>query len=80
LLFREDTSIVSPVAVLNFEYYNEESVLEQNIKEQSDKIQCIVSSKWTFTGCIKPGQSQFPELNDWADGVNVLDFLMSLNH
>ncbi len=80
LLMKEDISLVSPVAVLNYEYYDGESELEQVLKSESNKIQCILSSKWNFSGCVKPGMSQFPDLNDWADGVNVLDFLIGLKN
>jgi len=41
------------------------------------QLQCIVSRELLplTTPVVAPGQSQEPALDDYADGVNTLDFL-----
>jgi hypothetical protein len=78
LIFKQDQSLQSPVSVVHFEYYDDEENLKKNLNLISDQIQCIVSSKWEGNKIVKPGQTQFPRLNDWADDINVLEFLLKL--
>lgn len=77
LLLKEDTQIATPVAVLNFEYYfNTEKLLHQ-LESQNDEIQCVVSHLNNSTH-IKFGCSQSPELWDYADNRDTLQFLLEL--
>jgi hypothetical protein len=74
LLAREDTSLSSPVSVLNFEYYRSEEKLKEETSLLSDRIQCVVGRE-----NIPFGQAQLPHLWDYADGVDTLDFLLKNN-
>lgn len=77
-LLKEDASIPSPIAVLHYEFYkNIDSVIKQ-IAENSDKIQCVVSSEKIIKESIPFGKTQSPELWDYADGVDTLEFLSHL--
>jgi hypothetical protein len=78
LLVIENEDLVSPISVLYFEYYLDQEDLSGKIYKQEDKIQCIVSAKGWFKGSIPFGQSQFPDIDDFADGVDTLAFLTSL--
>jgi hypothetical protein len=80
LLLKEDKNMVSPLAVLFFEYYNTIGSLEEKLKEESENIQCIVSSAppLEVCGAVPFGQSQQPALWDYADGVDTMDFLTKL--
>lgn len=73
VLLKEDTSTVSPIAVLYFAYYDDASDLQEQIARDQDKIQCIVSHT-----AIPFGQAQFPGLSDYADNVDTLSFLSGL--
>ncbi len=75
LLVTENENLVSPISVLYFEYYSNQAELKGKIKKQQEKIQCIVSAKGWFKGSVPFGQAQFPEADDFADGVNTLAFL-----
>jgi hypothetical protein len=43
-----------------------------------DQIQCIVSHAKEIAGAIPCGEAQKPELWDYADGVDTMDFLLKL--
>ncbi|MEH6306528.1 acyl-CoA reductase [Olivibacter sp. CPCC 100613] len=78
LLLKEDERLASPLAVLYYEYYDNIEGLTAQLDKRNEEIQCIVSNRKLFT--IAPsfplGHSQQPALNDYADGVNTLDFLI----
>ena len=77
LMIKEDESYSSPIATVFYEYYENETVLRNKLKEDSDKIQCIVS-KGFIENEIAFGETQHPQLWDYADGINTLDFLAGI--
>ncbi|UTA70309.1 acyl-CoA reductase [Emticicia sp. 21SJ11W-3] len=78
LLLREEPSLVSPISVCYFEYYENDAHLKQLLAEQQDKIQCIVSGQRRIENSFDFGEAQCPKLNDFADGVNTLSFLKGI--
>lgn len=78
LILKESNLLVSPIAVLFYEYYRDEAHLTGLIQESSSKIQCIVSKNGAFQGSIPFGNAQQPELADYADGVDTMSFLAAL--
>lgn len=79
LLLKEDTRIASPLAVVYYEEYINSEKLGSALLEIKDQIQCVISSLNLPIIRVELGQSQVPELWDYADGVDTLDFLKSLN-
>jgi len=73
LLLKEETAISSPVSVLYYEYYNSKSELETNIETYKDNIQCVVSKT-----DVPFGKSQNPNLWDYSDGIDTIDFLLKI--
>ena len=73
LLMKEDKSLLSPVAMLYYEYYDNIHVVEQFIETNTDKLQCVVSKK-----DIPFGNAQKPNLWDYADGIDTIEFLREL--
>jgi hypothetical protein len=73
LILKEDKSLHSPVAVLNYEYYDEKDSLMLQLEELKDDIQCVVGK-----GFIPFGKAQHPQLEDYADGVDTLGFLENI--
>ncbi len=70
-LLKEDTGIMSPVAVVYYEFYQKTDNFDIKLLPLKDKIQIV----------IKPdnfGKAQFPELTDYADGIDVMEFLINL--
>jgi hypothetical protein len=70
--------LVSAVGVLYYQYYSNPAQLEQVLNNQVDKIQCIVSARGWLRKSIPFGKAQQPTLNDYADNVDTLKFLLSL--
>lgn len=73
LLLRKSDSIPSPVGTLHYERYKEDDSLVNTLSERRAEIQCIVSKN-----DVPFGKSQKPELWDYADGVDTLEFLASI--
>ncbi len=70
-LMKEDEGVSSPVSVIYYEYYNKNTNLDLKLLSLKDKIQ-IVQTKDKF------GLAQFPELTDYPDGVDILEFLQNI--
>lgn len=78
LLVKESKDLVSPISVLFYEIYSDLEELTNKINGDSAKIQCIVSKNGWFPNSVPFGQSQKPNLGDYADNVDTLEFLLSL--
>lgn len=78
LLLKEDERIASPLAVAYYQTYDTLDALINQLNEQEDHIQCIVSNKAIKTKIplFPLGHSQRPALNDYADGINTIAFLV----
>ncbi len=71
-LLIENTSFFTPVSVVNYEFYSDKNKLIALI-DKNDSIQCI-----TGGGFIPFGNTQQPQLFAYADGVDVMQFLLAL--
>jgi len=77
LLLTPGASLASPVAVVNFEIYSQISEIYLAIKNVMESIQCIVCNFPFSMPTIVPGKTQSPELWDFSDGIDTMDFLLS---
>jgi hypothetical protein len=71
LLMKESTALSSPVAVLFYEYYKSFELLLNHLDSLSDMIQCIAGKNG-----IPFGTANKPELWDYADNIDTIDFLI----
>lgn len=76
IILKEEKLISSPVSVVYFEYYSDINSVNNFIKENEDQIQCVVSSSKAVHNAIDFGKAQQPTLMDYADGVDVMEFLL----
>ena len=76
VIIKEDETLVSPISVLNVGYYKKTEEVSDFIDTYKDKIQCVVTNSPDFKNTIPIGKSQFPELWDYADGIDTMDFLL----
>jgi hypothetical protein len=67
----------SPISCLHYKFYNSVGDAEKFIAENSEQIQCVVSSD-AIAHAIPFGSSQQPRLTDYADGADTLKFLTAL--
>lgn len=77
LLLKEDVNMVSPLAVLYYERYQNIEEVQERLNQEAENIQCVVSNAdlKVNTTVLAPGQSQHPRLWDYADNVNTIEFL-----
>lgn len=75
LMIKEDGSYGSPIATVFYEHYASIAELKRKLKEDSDKIQCVVANG-VFDGEVSFGKTQFPGLRDYADGIDTITFLL----
>ena len=79
LLFKEDTNLSSPVSVVFYEFYNDIEVLKKTLEQHCNLLQCIVSETNNITNAVNFGKTQKPQLSDYADMIDTMDFLLKLN-
>ncbi|QNK63049.1 acyl-CoA reductase [Pedobacter sp. PAMC26386] len=80
LLLKEDEGLSSPLAVLYFEKYKTLDQLTEKLITMQDNIQCVVTNTTVKldVDTVTFGQSQHPQLWDYADNVNTIEFLNKL--
>ena len=72
-------SIASPIGILNFEYYTDLNDLCEKLAKNEIRIQCISAKKnLPNLNTVNFGNCQNPSLEDYADGINTMDFLLNL--
>jgi len=77
LMIKEDISYASPIATLFYEYYDSKELLNEKLKIDKDKIQCIVASGFVDSE-ITFGETQRPELWNYADDIDTIEFLLKI--
>ncbi|WP_445733736.1 acyl-CoA reductase [Mariniflexile sp.] len=77
LMIKEDASYASPIATVFYEYYDDANQLKQKLKADTNNIQCIVS-KGFMENEIAFGTTQKPQLWDYADSVDSIEFLLAI--
>ena len=75
VILRPSTSLASPVGTVFYERYDDYNQLRSQLESHANEIQCIVSSQ-----DVPFGESQSPELWDYADGVDTMEFLLALGY
>lgn len=79
LLLTESSALQARIASLHYEYYDDVRELDVLLAEHRDEIQCVVGNTQITGFEVLPfGKSQEPELDDYADGVDVMAFLSTL--
>jgi len=75
LLLKEDSGFGSPIGTLFYEYYDSEASLKARLEQAAEALQCLVGSV-SIPGAIPLGTAQKPSLNDYADGIDTVEFLL----
>ncbi len=71
-LIKPSAELFSPISVIHYDYYSNESEIEDLKRSDEEKIQCVVGKDVNY------GKAQKPELWDYADGVDTMKFLQDL--
>lgn len=75
LLLKEDPGLASPIGTLFYETYASTQALETRLAALGPQLQCLVGSPGRDHS-IPFGKSQWPELSEYADGVDTVEFLL----
>lgn len=71
-LLIEDKALFSPISQLNYEYYVDKNELTRGL-ENNENIQSLVGKEY-----IPFGKAQCPQINNFADDTDTVDFLLEL--
>ncbi len=77
-MLTEGEPISSPISVIHFQYYDSIDIVMDELVRKEHKIQCVVANSCVSRNVIDFGDAQKPSLLDYADGVDVVDFLQTL--
>ena len=72
IILLEEDNIFSPVSQLHYTFYRDKNVIPDDLVN-NENLQCIVGNEF-----IAFGKSQKPQLFDYADGIDVMEFLLAL--
>jgi hypothetical protein len=76
LTIKEDQAYASPISSVFYEFYENPDDIKTRLSNDADQIQCIVSD--FVPGSVGFGQTQKPELWDYADNVDTILFINNL--
>ncbi len=79
VLFKKDAHYSSPIGTVFYETYHNLADVKKILAHDKDKIQTVVSHIPGIEEKIDFGQTQHPQLWDYADGVDTIEFLKNLN-
>lgn len=77
LMLKEDQSYASPIATLFYEFYDDLNALKNKLEKDNQHIQCIVSKDFIKKE-IAFGTTQKPNLWDYADSIDSVEFLLKI--
>ncbi|MDB9721294.1 acyl-CoA reductase, partial [Winogradskyella sp.] len=75
LMIKEDKSYASPIATVFYEYYDTKKTMQQELAANKENIQCVVANGF-LADEITFGNTQKPQLWDYADNVDTIEFLL----
>ena len=77
LILKKDKKLGSSISCLFYETYNSIKEIEKYIDKNSESLQCIVSNS-NLSNSIPLGSSQKPKIDDYADNIDTLNFLLKI--
>lgn len=78
VLLTKNENLVSPISTVYYEMYQDQADLSAKLDARHEKIQCIVSANGWYKGSIAFGEAQLPAVDDYADGVDTMKFLVAI--
>lgn len=73
VLLRQSDDLFSPISMINYHVYGSPEELDAYLKTNDSSIQVVIGKDYTPFGT-----AQCPQLNDYADGVDVMQWLSEL--
>ncbi len=91
LIKEEHNSYSSPIASLGYSYYDQINEVATEFVENADQLQCVVAQgdaahklndalgDLSAPQMVPFGKTQLPRLHDYADGIDTIQFLLTLS-
>jgi hypothetical protein len=76
VIIRKGYPAFSSIATINYSVYDNVGQVKTFLAEQSGKIQCVVSKIACTENPVHFGETQQPELTDYADGVDIMNYII----
>jgi len=77
LMVKEDQSYSSPISSVFYEIYDNYNDLKHLFEAKDEELQCIVNFPENHKN-VDFGKTQHPNLEDYADGVDTVNFLLKI--
>jgi hypothetical protein len=77
-ILQENQLLHNPVSVFHYEFYSGISDVLSFITDNKENLQCIVGKMTEIVGITPLGMAQRPQLWDYADNIDTVDFLLKL--
>lgn len=77
-LLTESEQYSSPIPVLYYEFYKNIESVKEKLSLDDEFIQCIATDAFTNSKTVPIGCTQSPGLDDYADGIDTIKFLIDL--
>jgi hypothetical protein len=75
-LTKESREYSNAISCINYAFYDDLAEVEAWLAEHDESLQCIVSHCIIHQRAVPFGRAQYPALDDYADGVDVMKFLI----
>ncbi len=80
LILKQEEGYHSPIACLFYESFHSPDFIAGKLTTDESRIQCVVGEELEGIKTIPAGRSQHPELWDYADNIDTIDFLLNLGN
>ena len=74
VLFKESNTLQAPIGMIYYHYYDDIKEISAYLETNKQAIQCVVGHQHQAFG-----SSQQPQIDDYADNINTMDWLRKLN-
>ncbi len=79
LILKKSDQIISRIASVHYQYYTDIPSLAETLQQKKEEIQCVISGmSIAGVNTVDFGEGQSPAIDDYADGVDTMQFLLSL--
>ena len=75
VLLKESEALHAPIGMIYYHYYEDPAEITSYLENHKEEIQCIVGNDYQAFG-----SSQQPQIDDYADNLNTMDWLHNLGY
>jgi hypothetical protein len=75
VLLKESEALHAPIGMIYYHYYEDPTEIKSYLEIHHEEIQCIIGHDYQAFG-----SSQQPQIDDYADNMNTMDWLHNLGY